>query len=222
LSCAPSGFAVFQSTLDIGKALCTALKLDDIFFAGADLSGPNFDHLTPVKDLSAGRPILVISRYAIYSFYKAAEYESLFDYLIRNLGVAASIYLERTGRFTPTFAEIQKQAWFELEIPKKHRGAAFFRRRPSLSLYFVAHAGSISCCSSSGIHRPTMGGNRTMDTPAATAQDYRKRAAELRARVGDARSGIGRAVLLEAARSWDDQADRCEAEAAASRGLIAA
>lgn len=113
---------VFQSALDIGKALCSALGLTDINFAGADLSAADLGHLEPIKDFAGGRPIFVVSRYAIYPFYSAAEYGRLFDYLIRHLGIVGGVHLERTGRFTPSFEKVKAQAKFPITIPAKHVG----------------------------------------------------------------------------------------------------
>ncbi len=113
---------VFQSALEIGQILCAKLGLSNIGFAGIDLSGPSLGELRGIVQNFGERPVIVLSRHAIYPFYSRAEYTRLFDYLINDLGVSAGLHLERTGRFTPSFARLQAEVPFPLKIPGKHEG----------------------------------------------------------------------------------------------------
>jgi hypothetical protein len=64
--------------------------------------------------------------------------------------------------------------------------------------------------------------NETMNTTVNPAQLYRQRAADLRERSERAASNVARRVFAQAARSWEDIADRCDAEIAAERARAAA
>ncbi|MGE4064061.1 MAG: hypothetical protein AB7E79_11905 [Rhodospirillaceae bacterium] len=113
---------VFKSALEIGETLCRKLKIEGISFAVTDLSKPkNFEPFAKaVQSAAAGRPLVVISRHAIYPFYSEGEYTNLFDFLVRDLKVSAGLHLERTGRFTPTFQKLQAPVPFQLTFPRKH------------------------------------------------------------------------------------------------------
>lgn len=114
---------VFKTALEIGEKLCSTLGIQDVHFSAVDLTNSaNHEPLTTaIRRLADSRPIIVISRYAIYPFYDAREYAGLFDYLIRDVRVDGGVHLERTGRFTPTFKALQASVSGSFTISRKHQ-----------------------------------------------------------------------------------------------------
>lgn len=110
---------LFPDALSIGKRLCSSLGIQGVMFGTADLTTEQ--HLSSLAEIvPRDRPIIALSRHAIYPFYSAPQYERLFDCLVRDVGVAGGVHLERTGRFTPAFKAIQAQFASELQVPRKH------------------------------------------------------------------------------------------------------
>ena len=129
---------LFPSALEIGRILCSSLRLKDISFGAFNLTIPA--QLSRLRDeLPKNRPIILLSRQVLYPFFDEADYTRLFDFFINEVHAYGGIHLERTGRFTPAFQKIQSRFGSELPIPPKHRDKrddplSYLATRPDISV----------------------------------------------------------------------------------------
>jgi len=115
----------FQSVIDIASSIGAGLGTPNAAFGAIDIGRAivSADTRLALKNtllsFAAGRPIVVISRYSIHSFYPINEVHALLDFVLNDLKAAAGIHLEFSGDKTPTYQRMCELAGLELPISRK-------------------------------------------------------------------------------------------------------
>lgn len=116
---------VFDSALQIGRAIVDRFGLADVGFGNVDIGyAAKNDGVrkSTTEILSAaiqGHPLIIISRFAVFPFYHPDDYGSLFDFLFHDLKAVAGMHLEMCGSKTPSYAAISRALGIEATIANK-------------------------------------------------------------------------------------------------------
>jgi len=116
---------LFPHAIQIGRTVSEALQLADISFASIDVGKAISDtklrkQLRDVMlDKANGRPIIIVSRYAIHSFYTPAEIKTLVDFLLDDIKAVGGVHLEFGGDRTPTYETLCAQMGMNLPVSQK-------------------------------------------------------------------------------------------------------